>query len=115
MKKLIAILILTIFTFGCKSCGVVDKSPNIREQPGAEACPIFCDKMQELGSTDNECKEYLLGEKTTNLCIEWCVSSQKNSIQLNPACMAKVSRCDQVDCASRISPDQCLDLDSLCP
>lgn len=114
MKKISVLILLAILGLGCKSCGTVDKSPNIREQPGAEDCPTFCDKMQELGQTDSECLDYLLGEEDVSMCIEWCVHSQKNSVQLNPACMAKVSRCDQVDCASRIPPDQCVDLDSLC-
>ena len=116
MKKIIITsLLITILFLGCKSCGSpVDKTPNIREEPGKEACPAFCDHMLSLGQNDPSCLEYLLGETDTKLCVEWCVHSQENSIQLNPACMSTVSRCDQVDCASRIAPDQCVDIDTLC-
>ena len=116
MKKLAVILLFAAAILGCQSCGSINQDPNIREEPGAEDCPAFCDQMAELGKTDPVCLEYLLDapDGGTEKCVEWCVSSQKNSVQLNPGCMAKVSRCDQVDCASRILPNECTDLDNMC-
>ncbi len=120
MKKLIVTLLIALMGLGCQSCGATNVEPNIREEPGAVDCPAFCDRMVELGKTDPTCLDYLLLEPDagddagTGQCVAWCVNAQKNSVQLNPGCMAKVSRCDQVDCASRISPSECTNLDIVC-
>ncbi len=110
-------LLIVLLCVGCYSCGTSNQEPNIREEPGANDCPAFCNKVVELSKVDLKCTDYLLDapNNSPNLCIEWCVNAQKNSVQLNPGCMAKVSSCSQIDCASRIAVDQCTNLDKSCP
>jgi len=115
MKYLI--LLVAILCVGCYSCGTNGIEPNIREQPGANDCSTFCNVMVTLSKTDQSCKDYLLDSPNggPEKCVEWCVYTQKNSVQLNPGCMAKVTNCSQIDCASRIAPNECTNLDLLCP
>lgn len=117
-----------IFTFGCQACGIgCGPEPNIREEPGAKDCPAFCNHMKDLSIIDTLCLDYLPepppdsgiivpdgGDIRVDFCIQWCVNTQKNSVQINPLCMSRVSSCDQVDCASRIAPADCIDLDNKC-
>ena len=108
-------LLIAFLCVGCYSCGTNNQEPNIREEPGANDCPAFCNKVVELNKTDSICKDYLLDDPGPTMCIEWCVNAQKNSVQLNPGCMAKISSCSQIDCASRITLSKCNDIDKLCP
>jgi uncharacterized lipoprotein NlpE involved in copper resistance len=125
-KKMIITVSLVIGLLGCGACGNHTQEPNIREMPGAEHCPDFCALMTDKGKTDSVCQEYADpttvalddGGSVVMSCTDWCVFEQKNSIQLNPGCMAKVSRCDQIDCASRLNDSQCTstaEVDKLCP
>ena len=114
-------MILMPTIIGASCAGRDPAQPYIREEPGKEACPTFCEHALDLGQTkqDVECFQYL-GDMDAGTdaavaeCTKWCVDTQLNSVQLNPACMAKVSTCSQVDCASRITPENCTNLDTIC-
>lgn len=117
--------LLIIFTtlLGCSSCLGTDViEPNIRTQPGIEYCDNWCKHMQDLTTVDIHpeiCKAYLepitLQEDAGVLdCKGFCEYEMSNSVQLNPQCMSEVLRCSQVECASRLSPEQCTNLSSLC-
>lgn len=123
MKKLLAILILMLMPalVGASCTGRDPAKPYIREEPGKEACPTFCEHALDLGVTkqDKECFQYLGdmdagAEAAVAECTKWCTETQENSVQLNPPCMAKVSTCSQIDCASRIDPTNCVNLDEVC-
>jgi len=118
---LLAIIILLFFT-GSSCTNKNSGKLNIREQPGIEFCPIWCEQMVELAKTDPQpeiCEIYLEpivleNNAGTLSCTQFCEYEMKNSIQLNPECMSKVSRCDQVECASLLEFGKCEQIEEEC-
>ncbi|HUU87021.1 MAG TPA: hypothetical protein VMX17_04620 [Candidatus Glassbacteria bacterium] len=116
---LIIIVILTFFT-GSSCTNNNNGKLNIREQPGIEYCSTWCSHMIELVPTDPNpeiCEVYLEpivleNDAGTLSCTQFCEYEMKNSIQLNPECMSKVSQCDQIECASLL--ESCEQIEERC-
>lgn len=107
---------------GSNNSNNISPDLNIRVQPGIEYCSPWCEHMEKLSKTDPEpelCTIYLeditlQDDAGTMDCVQFCEYQMKNSIQLNPQCMVRVSRCYQVECASLLNEQECTNLDAKC-
>jgi len=126
MKNKFSTLILIALITLCIGSSCTSKNSNsdlnIREQPGIEYCPVWCQVMTELVKTDPNpeiCNLYLEptvleNDAGTLDCIQFCEYEMKNSIQLNPECMSKISRCNQIECASLLELGKCEQIEEKC-
>ncbi len=101
MKKYL-LLIISLLLIGCANCSSSNSdAPYIREQPGVSYCDDMCAVFQKL-----DCKPYYedieinLEDGGTSImtCTEFCVYELKNSVPLNPECIAKtLTKCEDIE------------------
>jgi len=103
------ILIIT----GCATCGSAEPPPNVRIQPGLEYCGAMCQRFTDLKCTGYyediqiDCSIDPIYKKTmecndagmlTITCTQFCEYEMRNSVQLNPQCLAEqTNTCDQIE------------------
>ena len=114
MKKLFLIFILCL---GCANCNSPSQTtPNIRVMPFVEACPQACIVMdaQHLNCDPYNMPIAIDSEGGTWNCSDYLTYLNNNSIPMNCKCIGQITKCSQIDCASRVA-DCNNNIDKLCP
>ena len=104
--KALNILVILFNLVSCAYCGPKGDEPNVRTQPGIEYCGDMCQVFKDkqctgyyedieidctsdpIYATMEQCKVADSGIATLT-CTQWCEYEMKNSVQLNPQCLAK--------------------------
>lgn len=104
--KILNMLIIFFSLVGCAHCGLRGDEPNVRTQPGIEYCGAMCQVFKDkqctgyyedididcasdpIYATMEQCK-MADGGIATLTCTQWCEYEMKNSVQLNPQCLAE--------------------------
>lgn len=115
MKNLISTIVIALITFiifwGCGPQG--GPEPNVRVQPGIERCGDMCKVFEDMNcvgyfedieidcSSDPIYKDWDIcqdGGTALLTCIGWCEYEMRNSVQLNPGCLAdNLVTCDEIE------------------
>ena len=110
----LALIAITV-SLGCANCGQKDDdTPYIRTMPSIERCGDMCDKFVELNcigyyedieidcsnsaySGMEQCKDAEGGIAMLD-CVGFCEYEMKNSVQLNPGCLAdNLAACSEIE------------------
>lgn len=116
LKRFIPLALISVaVSLGCANCGPKEgESPYIRTMPGIERCGDMCDKFVELDCVGyyedieldcsdsayigmEQCKDTEGGIATLD-CVGFCEYEMKNSVQLNPGCLAdNLVACSEIE------------------
>lgn len=115
MKNLASAVIATLIIFIIfGGCGPKDgPEPNVRVQPGIERCGEMCQIFEDMNcvgyyedlpidcDSDPVYKDFEIcenGGMAMLNCTAWCEYEMRNSVQLNPGCLAdNLATCDEIE------------------
>lgn len=113
--KLLNVMVIMLSFVGCAHCGPKNDEPNVRTQPGIEYCGAMCKVFEDkdcvgyyedieidctsdpIYMTISQC-QVADGGMAKLTCTEFCEYEMRNSVQLNPQCLAEnLLVCEEIE------------------
>lgn len=112
MKRLLLPALLLVLLLGCPpSSDPVTPSP--LPPPDTDLCGQMCAHLKKLGCEEGEpvYNNDLPGPegKPNQSCADNCKELQDKGFFVNPRCVARVEKCEDIEPARQKEPEQCVD------
>ena len=93
----IAALVSLLALVSCK--GAVQPEPQPAVITDSEHCGPACVHLMDLGCEEGFPIPVALQDGGTRMapCSEMCINTQSKGVWLNPVCVEKISKCDQIE------------------